>query len=336
LSRPTQVDIPLLNEIYHSWANQDEWLFLQGTHFQSGEKKRIAIKCSKRGNDVFSSRLEKRLGFLKLLEDVEFFQGEDCPTEDAISEKTVQTQMLWVTFTSDPSIHTLDEAWRCDSHDWNLMMTKLRKKYGKISVLQFIEAFPDNNGLAFGYPHHHAVLFFHDVKFNVFRHYDKDSKGTGISYRIRESAEVKAVAQWDAFVDIKALRTMDAVIDYCRKHEQGSFVLDREDGSVNQEALMNCTMGWLYHKRTFSVSRQFRVKLSEFIRQMRNSNCKNRECQSRLDGGTPIAIWVWECLGVRSAAELNLVGLDGRWTHVIEDVDIWDRLVRREYCRPED
>ena len=333
IPKPSQTDIPLMKDIYRYWANQDEWLLLEGTNFESGEKQRIAVKCSKRGNDVFNDRLEKRLGFLRLLEDQAFFNSKDVPIENSKAKTEVQTKMLWVTFTSDPSLKSLDEAWRSDSHDWNLMITKLRKRYGKISVLQFIEAFPDNQGLAYGYPHHHAVLFFHETKFNVFLHYDKDPKGEGISYRIRESSEVKTTAQWDAFVDIKALRTMDSVIDYCRKHEEGSFVLDRNDGSVNNEALMNCTLGWFYHKRTFSVSQGFREALSDLIRHLRNSNRSGRFLQTCVDGSKAFPVVVWECLGVRSWLELEKVGLSDGWVLLIEDPDVWERLVRRDYFR---
>jgi len=327
LSRPTQADIPLMMSIYKAWVQQPEWMLLEGTHCESGEKQRIAVKTSKRGNDVFQRRMDRSLGFLKGFERTEFFK-----TEDVDELGTAKTRMLWVTNTWDPSRTSLDDAWRTVSPEWNLMITKLRKEYGRVSVLRFVEAFPDPNGEAYGYPHSHSVLWFHDHEFNVSLRWEKDKQGReGPVYRIayEQMEDLKETAQWKAFSDVKALRTMDAVVDYCRKHEQGSFVLERNDGSENTEALTNCTMQWFYHKRTYSVSREFRIQASEFIRHLRNSNW----LQSRLDGGLAVSVWKWENKGIRSLGELVKCGLDEGWTHRIEDVDVWDRLVKRDYQR---
>ena len=324
LSRPSQADIPLMTSIYRTWVQQPEWMLLEGTHCETEEKQRIAVKTSKRGNDVFERRMERNLDFLSTFERTEFFNVEDL-------EKLgrAKTRMLWTTWTWDPSRTSLDEAWRTSSKEWNLMVTKLRKEYGKVSILVFGEAFPDRNGSAFGYPHYHAVMWFHEHEFNVVLRWEKDKEGKeGPVYRIadEEKDALKDTAQWKAFSDIKALRTMDAVITYCRKREQGSFSLEHNDGSENTEALMNCTMQWFYHKRTYSVSRTFREKASEFIRHMRNSNW----AQSRLDGGS-FPVWVWENKGIRSLPELVKCGLDEAWTHEISDPDVWEKLVKREY-----
>jgi hypothetical protein len=324
LNRPTQADIPLMMSIFKTWVQQPEWMLLEGVHCESGEKQRIAVKTSKRGNDVFQRRMERNLGFLREFERIEFFKVGDVERNEA------KTCMLWTTWTWDPNRTSLDDAWRSASKEWNLMATKIRKEYGKVSILVFSEAFPDEKGKAWGYPHFHAVLWFHEHEFNVFLNVETDNEGKiGFVYRIKERNELKDVAQWKAYVDIKALRTMDSVIDYCRKHEQGSFALTHNDGSVNKEALTNCTLQWFYHKRTYSVSREFRIQASEFIRHMRNSNWH----QATLDGSDSFPVWKWENKGIRSLGELVKCGLNEAWTHDIKDPDVWDRLVRRDYHR---
>ena len=67
---------------------------------------------------------------------------------------------------------------------------------------------------------------------------------------------------------------------------------------------------------------------------MRLSKSSNPKFQARLDGGTAFSVWSWESKGVRSWQELRKVGLDPhRDQFDIDDQDVFDRLVRRDYHR---
>ena len=60
-----------LQEFYEKWRDYAEYVVLQKQIdslrvIGEVEKKTIAIKCSKRGNDVYWWRVDKRLRFLKM------------------------------------------------------------------------------------------------------------------------------------------------------------------------------------------------------------------------------------------------------------------------------
>jgi hypothetical protein len=119
-------------------------------------------------------------------------------------------------------------------------------------------------------------------------------------------------------------------VNYCRKYGQGTYDVVSESGEVNEEALLNCSMNWYYRKQSYSLSGGFHEALSDLIRLLQGS----KQLQSRIDGSEAFSEWKWECLGIRSAEELNKCGLDPPgWTFEIEDPNVWEKLVRRDYYR---
>jgi len=322
---PNQVDF--LTEIYHRWVDQDEFMLLKGTHRETGEERRWAVKCSKRGNDVFNKRLDEKLGFLSRLKlkKHDFFSIDDFKPH-----KRVMAQMLWVTLTFDSKRCSLHDAWRQISQEFNLWITNLRNEYGKIHELKFIQAFP-GPGKAHGYPHFHAILFFEEANFTVFPHWETNSDGhEQLEFRIHEKEELATQGKWHSFIDVKALKSIKAAVNYCRKYGQGTYDVESAEGAVNEEALLNCTMNWYYRKQSYSLSRHFQEALSDLIKTMHGSKAR----QLLLDGSKTVPIWVWECLGVRSVEELKKAGLDPpSWSFGVEDPDVWEKLARREYHR---
>jgi hypothetical protein len=256
-----QVDVPLLSDAFKLWRDYDEALILEDENLISGEKSFFGVKCSKRGNDVYGQRLDRRLGFLKSDDPVSFFNPSDF-----LNQKSVKTRLLWVTLTYDPYGTSLDEAWRTLGKKFNLWITNLRNFYGKISYVSFPQAFPNKEGSAFAYPHFHVILLFHDVEFNVFQRMEKDREGNfGIVYRIQEKDELHSQGKWDAFIDVKALCSLKAVYNYAKKHCFNAGYGDSD------EAVINNAVMWLYRKRSFNISGDFRSKLLEFIKALRNS-----------------------------------------------------------------
>ena len=321
--------IPIIGEAYRQWRDQVEYLLLNGENMQTGEVKRIAVKCSKRGNDVFTRRLDTRLGFLYQLNDVEIFSPSDFD-----SKETAPTNLLFVTLTYDPKVASRKEAWKgqtvwkvhergknkgkqylghrkgcvCINCVYNRWITRLRKKYGRINVFRTPEAFPDPSGSAYGYPHNHIVLHFLDHSFNAFPTIEQKKNGvTGFVYRVKERNEIKKAGGYPFHCDIKAVSSGKSLGSYLRKHTKNTHEGD------TKEALISQSMLWLTGKRTFSLSEGFAEKLTEFISSLHNSNKK--VMQKTLDGDV-VKIWDWTFWGVVTAERLGVDGSD--WSLVLD------------------
>ena len=292
--------ISFLKAYYQIWRDHREYLVLDELDVLKNQHKIYGTLCSKRGNSVHKKRLEKRLGFLKRAENIVFFEPKDFD-----GQKKIYSSLLWVTFTWKP-VSSLDSAWtgegvekikkkgihigesyfahragcHCCSCAFDRAMKNLRNRYGEISVLRFPEAFPnplDKNGnmaLAYGYPHHHCVLWFHDTKFEVFPDMDDHQH---LAYRIEEKDEVTKQSKWDAWVDIRAINSLSGIYRYAVAHEKNAIFGDHESCD-----LIN-SICWLYRKRSFSVSHKFRERLAEYISYMRNSLRKKGGLQATLD-----------------------------------------------------
>lgn len=299
-----QKDVPVLQEAFRGWRDYDEFLILHGENRVTGEKLNLALKCSKRGNDVFSRRLDKKMGFMRVFEGIDVFSMEDFE-----KKSYMPSNLLWITLTFDPKTCSLDEAWDKIGDMWNLYITNLRNKYGKIKVLKFFEAFPTSTSSAFGYPHIHACLLFENHKFNAFPRWEKMKNGKeGIVYRIKEKNELKNQGKWSAFSDIKAISSGRALGGYLTKHCKNT------QGGDEPSALTTQALLWLKKKKTFTMSGGFREAFNDLITSLRNS--KGREAQATLDGGV-LDDWVWSCHGVKSAFDVGAGS--GEWVVSLSD-----------------
>lgn len=287
-------DISQLVEAFKCWRSYTEYLVMKAENVITDEKVFFAVKCSKRGNDVFASRLDSRLGFLRA--DEKFFDPSDFK---AHSNFKVKTRLLWVTLTYDSNRCSLDEAWKNIGAEFNLWITNLRNKYGKIHYVSFPQAFPDQHGKAFGYPHFHVIILFEDIDFSIFRHLEKDREGKlGLVFRIEEKSELESQGKWHSWIDVKALSSMKAVWDYAKRHCYNAGY------GESDEAFLNNAVMWLYKKKSFNMSGEFRKKYTEFIRGLHDSK---EIFYATLDGGR-LNEWKVSCLGVFSVFELCIVG----------------------------
>jgi len=303
--------VPMLAEAFRFWRDYAEYLLLRGENRVNGKKLYVAVKCSKRGNDVFSRRLDGKLGFLSRMEGIQLFSPEDFKPN-----KVVRSNLLWVTLTYNPALASLRKAWETYMEEWNLWITNLRNKYGKIDVLKFSEAFPDESGAAFGYPHLHVVLLFREAQFRVFPRMEEGKDGKlGLVYRIQEKFEMESQGKWHSWVDVKALSSGRALGGYLRKHTKNTHYGDDQGALVTQSLL------WLYRKQTFSMSSGFRRNFLDLIMTMHDSKVSNM--QKTLDGQL-LDDWIWSCHGVRSAFE---IGVDpGVWVQSLDE-ELFHRLV---------
>jgi len=291
-----QKDLGLLKKVFLSWQSYAEYMLIMGENQQTGEKLRLAVKCSKRGNDVFAKRLKDRLGFFKAVKNVKLFTVNKAWAGQA------KTNLLWVTLTYDSKRCSLNDAWINCMEEYNKFITNLRNKYGRIDVLKFPQPFDDPNGEAYGYPHYHLLLLFQEASFEVFPRLEQNKAGEwGLVYRIQERDEVKAQGKWHSHSDIKALSSVGATVNYCRKYAQNACY-----GSSDKAVLTSAIL-WLYRKQTFSMSAGFRKNFVAFIRAMHDSKTFNMQ---KTLGGEEFPVWVWRFYGIRSALD---VGATNEW-----------------------
>jgi hypothetical protein len=308
-----QDQIEVLSAVYEHWECTAEALILKATNLRSGEVSFVGVKASKRGNDVCAKRQNEKISFLRSLrKDAQFFSMEDALAGRALSN------VLWVTLTFDSKLCSLHDAWIHLSPRISSFLDGLKKRFGDVQHFLTPEVFPDQNGEAFGYPHVHMILLFKEQKFKVFPWMEKDEEGREtLSYRIQERDQIRDAGDWHSFIEIKALRNASGVVGYCRKHMENTI-----QGESSQAFLNNSIM-WLYRKKSYSMSQDFRACLVEFITAMQVSGAS-----FQLDlMGERVQEWSWEFLGVGSMERLGMK--PWIWSQPLDPGVVQDELRRK-------
>jgi len=312
----TQRDLHLLKEAFKYWRGYHEYLLMKAENVLTGEVQYFAVKCSKRGNDVFGDRLDQHLGFLKA--DEEFFDS-DVFEEDP--QKRVKTKLLWITLTYDSNRCSLNDAWENVAEEFNLWITNLRNRYGRISYVCFPQAFPDPKGKGYGYPHFHVIMLFKDAEFSVFPRFETDREGkSSLVFRIAEKFDLESQGKWHSFIDIKALKSMRAVWNYAKRHCYNAGY------GESDEAILNNAIMWLYGKKSFNMSGDFRERYTEFIRGLH----KSKTVYPLLDSSGFLAEWKLTLIGIFSVFELCIGEDPPPWTLRLEKSDV-DRLLDKKF-----
>ena len=253
---------------YCEWVADDRYLILRRVEYKTFQVRdsrnnkfvpyqlpikedTFAIKCSKRGNDVYRKRVYGRFaGLGDMVEKLVFFNPKKRGKK--------KTKVLWVTLTYDPSRCYFKDAWTNIGTEFNRFMAYVRKQYGKVSCCRVFESYEN------GFPHIHAILLFEETEFKVFR----DRKG---QFRIKEK---DTIAQgWHSFVDIKAMYSLGKSFSYLKKYLLKSIDKENKDS----KALKTLALGWLFNKRAFSVSGKFKQTLTDLIKTKHNSNHKTQQ-----------------------------------------------------------
>jgi hypothetical protein len=327
--RSFQETMPLGEELYSFWRDLAEYMILHKEYVGKGdlEDEWIAVKCSKRGNDVYQRRIKTRLGWLnREIPDKKFFELKDFTTH-----KVVKSSLLWVTLTWNPSRGSRIFAWENLGKDFNRFISAIRKKFGKVSYIRVWESYES------GYPHVHVVMLFHDHNFKVFPHSDKHEKTT---FRVSDSEREEIRSFWHSFVDIQAISSLKALFTYIKKHQEK--VILGLSGSIQDHGLGDPTVGfdlenikglrtlflcWIFRKRSFSVSGDFREKISDLISHLHNSNMEGQ----RDFEGNLVVEWIYHFLGVFSGSELQIPS--GIWVKKLEREEVERLLDARAWKR---
>lgn len=208
----------------------------------------LAILLSKRGNAKYSWEVRQRFKPLSFLchsskdKDVSFLE----PTS---SKNHFRCSFLWETFTYDVNRCSSDTAWNNIGNEFNLYLSKLKQKYGKISILRCFESFKN------GYPHIHSLIYYHDYKFLVKKYRTKKGK---ISYIVVSQNKKQKGKQkhdidylrsfWHSYIKCTAVKDLGAVV-YTLKYITKEMYAQR-----NYETSANL---WLHRKRSYSMSKDF-------------------------------------------------------------------------------
>ena len=130
--RDRDPDLEGLADFYVEWRDFDEYMVVQkqtGNLRFKGEidKATYAVKCSKRGNDAYWWRIDRRLGFLHELEDRTMFD---------FHANVKSSNVLFATLTYDINRCSIRDAWENIGEEFNNWIRNLRKKFGRISYLR--------------------------------------------------------------------------------------------------------------------------------------------------------------------------------------------------------
>jgi len=233
-----------LQEFYLEWRNYDEYLVMQKQTERArmeGEMDRetIATKCSKRGNDVYWWRVDKRLKFMDSLNSRLFDPHGNIK----------KTNVLFATLTQDINRCSVREACEIVGSDFNNWIRNLRKKYGRISCFRCWEASKK------GYLHIYVLMVFHEYEFKISF---SQLKGYRRIYRIDEKEEFEK--GWRSFVDVQAIGELKEGIRYITKY----LTKTKNESKIQDLTLALC---WLFRKRSYAVSGDFLESLKTSIKQ---------------------------------------------------------------------
>jgi len=250
-----------LIELYENWRDQNEYLILC-YHRRDFRLEYRAIKCAKRGNDVYNWRIGQKFKELEMLASL---YGENKIFD--INQAEPKTNCLLVTFTYDTKLKNKIDAWHDVSLEYNRAITRLRQKFGEITVLRVWESFRN------GYPHIHAIFLFDDKRFNVFEHWTTNNKST---FRIQEKAEFSKV--WHSNVDVLGVSSVRGAVGYLIKY------LKKVHSGESKHNLTLANL-WINHKQSFAMSGNFAERLANIRLDLRNlRNSKRPIIQTTIEG----------------------------------------------------
>jgi len=162
---------------------------------------RVVVKGSKRGNDVYSRHLNRRLAcwLWSVSVPVRFW---------SFWKRRVRGSWLMITYTLDRSLFSLETGWRKIREVSNRHLSWLRKRFGRFQYVAVLQAQSD------GYAHLHFIVEFLDHVFDGFRHVDRDG---ALSWRTREKYRI--AENWaSGHVDVKLIQSLKGDLWYLAKY----------------------------------------------------------------------------------------------------------------------
>jgi hypothetical protein len=310
-TRGLDVDLDGLVGYFERWVNFHEYLLLLKvfSHGNQTDRSFVAVKCSKRGNDVYLDRVNRRLGKLST-ENLVFFDHH---------ANMKKTPMLFVVLSFDPQHASLAHAWEDLGKDWNRWITNLRQKYGRISMFRTWESFEN------GYPHINAILYFHDHSFEVAFSQMKTTRGGRLKRVYRVHGKEVFEHGYHSFVDVQGVRTLNDAMRYVSKDITKSYQMNQGSESDVRKQILTLALCWIFRKRSYSFGGGRRSEdgrmlekgfFDDLIRHLHNS----KKVQLDLDGHVVAWTVMWVLLKGKDGSTTwsgGVLGLRGHvWTRV--------------------
>ena len=222
----TEKDLEIITKDYLSWLNEPLYLV-----FQNSEGKTEFHKAMKRGNAVYSYKLEKRIE--KSTKDLKR-KGFSRLILRNISRKYF-TNVLFLTLTFNPKaqLNNRHKSWKSIQHYFDLYTISLRQRFGKIWILKSVQSTKN------GYPHIHALLIC-EKPFECFYHNGQ--------YRVKEKRKFEK--NWFSFVDVVVPINFQAVKTYITRDLCKNFLRKVK----TPQDYLSLSLMWLYEMRSVSIS----------------------------------------------------------------------------------
>ena len=245
-----------IEQHYTDWVSDVRYMILSKWNDWKMKNEVFAVKCAKRGNDVYRFRVNRRFKDLcAMVDDLYFFNSKERGIK--------KTRALWATLTYDSKRCSYEQAWRNIGIEFNRFMSFIRKKFGKVSCCRVFESFEN------GYPHIHCILLFEKTWFKVFR----DQKN---QFRIQDKGDFEG--GWHSNIDVKAMSSLASGFSYLKKYLLKGIDYEKADSKAKK----TLSLTWAFQKRAFSVSGRFRKLLIDLINKLKN--LKQKRCQVTLLG----------------------------------------------------
>jgi len=254
------IDYQELIKAFDIYVSYNEYIILEKKIYNqsTGElekSEKIAVKTIKRGNDKWKKKLKRKL-----------FSLED-PIKQELSKHHSTSNILFVTFTIDPKVFSLEEAWKEINNYFNRGITNLRNKYGQLAYAKVLEAH------ASGYPHIHALIWLREKSFEIAKWKNKsDGK---LTWRVKNKIERKRIKScWKmGFTDIQVVYGQRGVSSYLEKmfNYISKDIIDQAKTKLNEEQLnqllselskqkqkiyLGLALSSLFNKHSFGLSQK--------------------------------------------------------------------------------
>jgi hypothetical protein len=224
---------------YVSWVNRPSYALLSRVIQSVGKKLRRKkvdteyrlLRVSKRGDRQYSRRI---LGKFKRLERISkgftFFDYRGV---------NVSGSALLMTLEYNANECSLASSWLNASRDFNVFLSRLRKRYGQIFNVRVYESHES------GFLHIHVLLVFK----HVFQGYRQ--RGKGFIFRVKGEDFAFLKGCWNkGFSDIQLVNSFQGGLRYLSKYLLKSTCIE----TANTKGLKTLTLNWVFHKRAFAFS----------------------------------------------------------------------------------